>query len=35
MADYSFIAKGLQPIDIATPLLQVEEIRRARAQEVR
>lgn len=35
MADYGFIARGVQPIDIASPLLQVEQIRQARAQEQR
>lgn len=31
MPDYSFIARGLPPIDIASPLMQVEQIRQQRA----
>lgn len=31
MPDYSFIARGLPPIDLASPLMQVEQIRQQRA----
>ena len=33
MGNYDFIARGLPPIDIASPLLQIEQIRRQRSME--